>query len=79
MRIIVIALRCQEILIDTPGLRCVANVKKNIPLVQMSAYNSALYIYYTKVYKNETAFRWEKNKPNSNPISKPPTFVFILL
>jgi len=21
-------------------------------------------IYYTKVYKNETAFRWGKNKPN---------------
>jgi hypothetical protein len=27
-------------------------------------------IYYTKVYKNETAFGWRKNKPNSNPISK---------
>ena len=25
-------------------------------------------IYYTKVYKNETAFRRVKNKPNSNPI-----------
>ncbi len=25
-------------------------------------------IYYTKVYKNETAFRQGKNKPNSNPI-----------
>jgi len=25
-------------------------------------------IYYTKVYKNETAFRRGKNKPNSNPI-----------
>jgi len=25
-------------------------------------------IYYTKVYKNETAFRRRKNKPNSNPI-----------
>jgi len=24
-------------------------------------------IYYTKVYKNETAFRRGKNKPNSNP------------
>ncbi len=24
--------------------------------------------YYTKVYKNETAFRRGKNKPNSNPI-----------
>jgi len=23
--------------------------------------------YYTKVYKNETAFRRGKNKPNSNP------------
>jgi hypothetical protein len=23
--------------------------------------------YYTKVYKNETAFRRRKNKPNSNP------------
>ena len=27
-------------------------------------------IYYTKVYKNESAFRRGKNKPNSNPISK---------
>jgi len=27
-----------------------------------------LSIYYTKVYKNETAFRQVKNKPNSNPI-----------
>jgi len=25
-------------------------------------------IYYTKVYKNESAFRRGKNKPNSNPI-----------
>jgi len=25
-------------------------------------------IYYTKAYKNETAFRRGKNKPNSNPI-----------
>jgi len=25
-------------------------------------------IYYTKVYKNETALRRVKNKPNSNPI-----------
>jgi len=25
-------------------------------------------IYYTKVYKNETAFRRGKNKPNSKPI-----------
>jgi len=25
-------------------------------------------IYYTKVYKNETAFRRVQNKPNSNPI-----------
>jgi len=25
-------------------------------------------IYYTKVYKNETALRLGKNKPNSNPI-----------
>jgi len=25
-------------------------------------------IYYTKVYKNKTAFRRGKNKPNSNPI-----------
>ena len=25
-------------------------------------------IYYTKAYSNETAFRWGKNKPNSNPI-----------
>ncbi len=25
-------------------------------------------IYYIKVYKNETAFRRGKNKPNSNPI-----------
>jgi len=24
-------------------------------------------IYYTKVYKNETALRRQKNKPNSNP------------
>ena len=24
-------------------------------------------IYYTNVYKNETAFRRVKNKPNSNP------------
>jgi len=24
-------------------------------------------IYYTKVYKNETALRRVKNKPNSNP------------
>ena len=24
-------------------------------------------IYYTKIYKNETAFRRVKNKPNSNP------------
>jgi hypothetical protein len=24
-------------------------------------------IYYTKAYKNETAFRRGKNKPNSNP------------
>jgi len=27
-----------------------------------------LNIYYTKAYNNETAFRWGKNKPNSNPI-----------
>jgi len=27
-------------------------------------------IYYIKVYKNETAFRRGKIKPNSNPISK---------
>jgi len=25
-------------------------------------------IYYTKVYKNETALRRGQNKPNSNPI-----------
>jgi len=25
-------------------------------------------IYHTKAYKNETAFRRGKNKPNSNPI-----------
>ena len=29
-------------------------------------------IYYTKVYKNETAFRRVKNKPNSNPIKACP-------
>jgi len=27
-------------------------------------------IYYRKVYKNETAFMWGKNKPNSNPIAE---------
>jgi len=31
-----------------------------------------LNIYYTKVYKNETAFRRGKNKPNSNPIPERP-------
>jgi len=37
--------------------------KPNFQDVQMN-----VNIYYTKVYKNETAFRRGKNKPNSNPI-----------
>ena len=37
--------------------------KPNFPDAQMN-----VNIYSTKVYKNETAFRQGKNKPNSNPI-----------
>jgi len=36
--------------------------KPNLPDAQMN-----VSIYNTKVYKNETAFRRVKNKPNSNP------------
>jgi len=36
--------------------------KPNLPDAQMNVNT-----YYTKVYKNETAFRRRKNKPNSNP------------
>ncbi len=41
--------------------------KPNFPKSQMN-----VNIYYTKVYKNETAFRRGKNKPNSNPIPEKP-------
>jgi len=41
--------------------------KPNFKDVQMN-----VNIYYTKVYKNETAFRRGENKPNSNPIKANP-------
>ena len=39
---------------------------QNKPNFQKATMN--VNIYYTKAYKNETAFRRAKNKPNSNPI-----------
>jgi hypothetical protein len=42
-----------------------AHFMQNKPNFRKSQMN--VNIYYTKVYKNETAFRRVKNKPNSNP------------
>jgi len=43
---------------------------QNKPNLQEAQMN--VNIDYTKAYNNETAFRREKNKPNSNPISVKP-------
>ncbi len=46
------------------------SILTNKPNFQKSQMNVT--IYYTKLYKNETAFRRGKNKPNSNPIKPCP-------